>query len=67
MALPGRAPARRPDRPDRVVPTWADPVVAQASEAVGGPWGRHAVTGAALFWTPLRVCLLFTVAVLGLA
>jgi uncharacterized membrane protein len=53
--------------PDRVVPTWTDPVAAQASELVGGPWGRHAVTGRALFWTPLRVCLLFTVAVLALA
>jgi uncharacterized membrane protein len=41
--------------------------VAQASELVGGPWGRYAVTGRALFWTPLRVCLLFTVTVLGLA
>jgi uncharacterized membrane protein len=61
------APVRRPDRPDRVVPTWVDPVVAQASEAVGGPWGRHAVTGRAAFWTPLRVCLLFTTAVLALA
>jgi uncharacterized membrane protein len=56
-----------PTRPDRVVPTWTDPVAAQASELVGGPWGRHAVTGRALFWTPLRVCLLFTVAVLALA
>ncbi|MEU2347656.1 glycosyltransferase 87 family protein [Modestobacter sp. NPDC049651] len=56
-----------PPWPDRVVPTWTDPVVTQASEAVGGPWGRHAVTGRALFWTPLRVCLLFTVAVLALA
>ena len=56
-----------PGAPDRVVPSWVDPVVAQASEAVGGPWGRHAVTGRALFWTPLRVCLLFTVVVLGLA
>jgi uncharacterized membrane protein len=54
-------------RPDRVVPTWADPVVAQASEAVGGPWGRHAVTGRALFWTPLRVCLLFATCVLAVA
>jgi len=53
--------------PDRVVPTWTDPVAVQASEAFGGPWGRHAVTGRALFWTPLRVCLLFTVAVLALA
>jgi uncharacterized membrane protein len=54
-------------RPDRVVPTWTDPVAAQASEAVGGPWGQHAVTGRALFWTPLRVCLLFTTLVLALA
>src|SRR3954453_18695379 len=55
------------ERPDRVVPSWVDPVVAQASEAVGGPWGRHAVTGRMLFWTPLRVCLLFTTLVLALA
>jgi uncharacterized membrane protein len=53
--------------PDRVVPTWTDPVAAQASEAVGGPWGRHAVTGRAAFWTPLRVCLLFAVLVLAVA
>jgi uncharacterized membrane protein len=39
----------------------------QASETVGGPWGRHAVTGRSLFWTPLRVCLLFTSFVLALA
>ncbi|MGY1602017.1 glycosyltransferase family 87 protein [Geodermatophilus sp. SYSU D00815] len=56
-----------PAWPDRVVPTWSDPVAAQASEAIGGPWGRHAVTGRALFWTPLRVCLLFTTLVLALA
>jgi uncharacterized membrane protein len=56
-----------PPRPDRVIPTWSDPVAAQAAEAVGGPWGRHAVTGRALFWTPLRVCLLFTTLVLALA
>ncbi len=53
--------------PDRIVPTWTDPVAVQASEAVGGPWGRHAVTGRALFWTPLRVCLLFVVLGLSLA
>jgi uncharacterized membrane protein len=57
----------RSGRPDRVIPSWSDPVVAQASEAVGGPWGRHAVTGGALFWTPLRVCLLFATLVLALA
>ncbi|WP_249523495.1 glycosyltransferase family 87 protein [Modestobacter marinus] len=56
-----------PPGPDRIVPSWTDPVAVQASEAVGGPWGRHAVTGRARFWTPLRVCLLFTVVVLGLA
>ncbi|MFW3172929.1 glycosyltransferase family 87 protein [Geodermatophilus sp. CPCC 206100] len=61
VALPDAA------RPDRVVPTWTDPVAAQASEAVGGPWGRHAVIGRALFWTPLRVCLLFTTSVLAVA
>jgi uncharacterized membrane protein len=54
-------------RPDRVVPSWTDPVVAQASEAVGGPWGRHAVVGQAPFWTPLRVCLLFASTVLAFA
>ena len=62
--------ARRVDdkpQPYRVIPSWTDPVVVQASEAVGGPWGRHAVTGRALFWTPLRVCLLFTTFVLALA
>ena len=68
VAFPVASPARRrPSRPDRVVPTWTDPVAIQASEAVGGPWGRHAVTGRALFWTPLRVCLLFTTLVLALA
>jgi uncharacterized membrane protein len=53
--------------PDRVIPSWTDPVAFQASEAVGGPWGRHAVVGRALFWTPLRVCLMFATVVLGLA
>jgi uncharacterized membrane protein len=57
----------QPARPDRVVPSWIDPVAAQASEAVGGPWGRHAVTGRAQFWTPLRVCLLFATCVLAVA
>jgi uncharacterized membrane protein len=56
-----------PPWPDRVVPSWTDRVAAQASEAFGGPWGRHAVTGRALFWTPLRVCLLFCVVGLALA
>ncbi len=69
MAFPAPRPAvpAAGRGPDRVVPTWSDSVAEQASEAVGGPWGRHAVTGRALFWTPLRVCLLFTTAVLALA
>ncbi|RBY92666.1 hypothetical protein DQ241_00885 [Blastococcus sp. TF02A-30] len=50
-----------------MVPSWVDPVVGQASEAVGGPWGRHGVVGRALFWTPLRICLLFATLVLALA
>ncbi|MGY1855631.1 glycosyltransferase family 87 protein [Modestobacter sp. SYSU DS0290] len=69
-SVPADQPAGGPavvPRPDRVVPTWTDPVAIQASEAVGGPWGRHATTGRARFWTPLRVCLLFTVVVLALA
>ncbi len=49
------------------MPTGTDPVAAQAGEAVGGAWGRHAVTGRALFWTPLRVCLFLATCVLALA
>lgn len=49
------------------MPTWTDPVAAQAAEAVGGPWGRHAVTGRALFWTPLRICLALATLALALA
>jgi uncharacterized membrane protein len=66
-AVPPESRSTASATPDRVVPSWVDPVAAQASEAVGGPWGRHAVTGRALFWTPLRVCLLFTMLVLALA
>jgi uncharacterized membrane protein len=69
-SAPADGPAASPGpdaRPDRVVPSWTDPVVAQASEAVGGPWGRHALVGRAVFWTPLRVCLLFTTTVLAVA
>ncbi|WP_370588979.1 glycosyltransferase family 87 protein [Pseudonocardia sp. C8] len=34
---------------------------------IGGPLGRHALVGRARYWTPLRVVLLFAVAVLVLA
>ncbi|HET9254561.1 MAG TPA: glycosyltransferase 87 family protein [Pseudonocardiaceae bacterium] len=50
----------------RVVPSWSDPLVAQASRIVGGPLGRHAVVGRHWFWTPLRVVLLFATITLAL-
>jgi uncharacterized membrane protein len=60
--------SRRPlEQADRVVPTWEDPVARPASTVLGGPWGRHAMIGRALFWTPLRICLALTVAVLALS
>jgi uncharacterized membrane protein len=59
---------RRPyPQADRVLPTWEDPVVRAASTAIGGPWGRHGLVGRAFFWTPLRVCLALTLAVLALS
>jgi uncharacterized membrane protein len=62
MSGAGRPPA---GPPDRVVPTWTEPLAAAASRLVGGPLGRHAVVGRSAFWTPLRVLLL--IAVLALA
>jgi uncharacterized membrane protein len=58
---------RPPEQADRVIPSWEDPVVRSASTATGGPWGRHGLVGRASFWTPLRVCLALTVAVLALS
>lgn len=49
---------------DRVIPTWTDPTVARASTLIGGPLGVHASVGRNRFLTPLRVILLFTLAVL---
>jgi uncharacterized membrane protein len=49
---------------DRVFPTWTDATVRRASEAIGGPLGRHAIVGRAAFFTPLRVCLLMAIVVL---
>ena len=44
------------DPADVVVrPTWEDPLVAEASGAVGGPSGRHAAGHR--WWTPVRVVL----------
>src|SRR5262245_45239384 len=39
-----------------VAPTLDDPIARQASGAIGGPLGRHALVGAN-WWTPLRVAL----------
>lgn len=49
---------------DRVIPSWTDPTVRRASEAIGGPLGRHAVIGRNKVFTPLRVCLLMAIAAL---
>ncbi len=49
---------------DRVIPSWTDPTVRRASDAIGGPMGRHALVGRATIFTPLRVCLLMAIAVL---
>ncbi|MGI8529351.1 MAG: glycosyltransferase family 87 protein [Geodermatophilaceae bacterium] len=68
MAEPPAAPGGAvEDRPNRVFPTWDDPVARTASTMVGGPIGRHAYTGRNWFWTPLRVLLAMTLATLALA
>lgn len=59
--------SRPPADADRAIPSWEDPVVRAASTAVGGPWGRHGLVGRNYFWTPLRVCLALTLAVLALS
>ena len=43
-----------------VLPSYDDPVVAGAAEAVGGPPGRHARLGEPRFWTPTRVLIVLT-------
>ena len=47
------------------VPSRDDPIVATASRAIGGAWGRYA--GSGQWWTPLRVLLAFTCVTLVLA
>ncbi len=51
---------------DVVLPSYDDPVVAGAVEAVGGPPGRHARTGGRRFWTPVRVLVVLTLLTMGL-
>jgi uncharacterized membrane protein len=46
------------DAHERVVPTWTDPLLANASKPIGGPLGRPAVVGRHWFFTPLRIALL---------
>ncbi|KPM52855.1 membrane protein [Frankia sp. R43] len=62
--------ATTPALPTRSSPAQNDPVVAGASELIGGPPGRHAVVGTTrTWWSPLRVLMLFVVitCVLGYA
>ncbi len=49
---------------ERVIPTWTDPTVRRASDAIGGPMGRHALVGRASVLTPLRVFLLMAIVAL---
>jgi uncharacterized membrane protein len=50
---------------DVVAPTLDDPVAHAASGAVGGPLGRHALTGRS-WWTPLRVIIVVATVFFGL-
>jgi uncharacterized membrane protein len=51
--------------PPIALPSRDDPLVAAASEAVGGPVGRHAAPGRG-WWGPVRVALAVACVVLGL-
>lgn len=46
----------QPGGRDLVAPSVEDPLVRAGNEVVGGPLGRHAVTGRS-WWTPVRVLL----------
>ena len=61
-AGPGRSTSLSPS--ERVIPTWTDPTVRRASDLIGGPLGRHAIVGRAVWLTPLRVCLLMAIVIL---
>src|SRR4029077_4856921 len=49
---------------DRVIPSWTDPTIRRASDAIGGPMVRHALVGRGKLLTPLRVCLLMAIVIL---
>ena len=59
---PGRSDSLSPT--ERVIPSWTDPTVRRASDLIGGPLGRHAIVGRAVWLTPLRVCLLMAIVIL---
>lgn len=61
-AGPGRSTSLSPT--ERVIPSWTDPTVRRASDVIGGPLGRHAIVGRAVWLTPLRVCLLMAIVIL---
>lgn len=50
-----------PDTPQRVIPSWSNPLATAVTRPLGGPLGRHAAVGKHWFWSPLRVCLLLAV------
>jgi uncharacterized membrane protein len=64
VAVPARH-RKVPDEPDVVAPTGDDPLVRQASGAIGGPLGRRARVGAN-WWTPLRIALAVVIVTAGL-
>ncbi|MEP6852346.1 MAG: glycosyltransferase 87 family protein [bacterium] len=47
-----------PGPPIPVAPSWTDPTVARASEAIGGPLGRYGASSRG--WSPVLVLLLLT-------
>ncbi|OZC34356.1 glycosyltransferase family 87 protein [Gordonia polyisoprenivorans] len=51
----------------RLIPSHHDPVVAEASRAVGGPLGAHAAVGRSRHWTPIRVLFLLALCTLALS
>jgi uncharacterized membrane protein len=46
-----------------LAPSRHDPVVAAASELIGGPWGRRAIRGRGRRWLPVQIVLVLTVLV----
>lgn len=55
------------DAADRDLPSRTDPLTAGLSTVIGGPVGKHADIGRQRFFTPLRVLLALSIAVLALS